>query len=81
MAASFPSGHTNTGYTDASLLLAEMVPERFEALLQRGARYRLFHGWFWACTLSAFDVMGHRSWWRNTTLPVSERCRLSDVIQ
>ncbi|NIG13145.1 phosphatase PAP2 family protein [Pantoea sp. Cy-640] len=35
---SFPSGHTNTGYTDA-LLLAEMVPERFNALLTRGARY------------------------------------------
>lgn len=35
---SFPSGHTNTGYTDA-LLLAEMIPERFDALLQRGARY------------------------------------------
>ncbi|MCU5771667.1 phosphatase PAP2 family protein [Erwiniaceae bacterium BAC15a-03b] len=35
---SFPSGHTNTGYTDA-LLLAEMVPERFDALMERGARY------------------------------------------
>ncbi|WP_039057829.1 phosphatase PAP2 family protein [Enterobacter sp. Bisph1] len=34
----FPSGHTNTGYTDA-LLMAEMVPERFEALVTRGARY------------------------------------------
>ncbi|SCC12605.1 PAP2 superfamily protein [Kosakonia oryzendophytica] len=35
---SFPSGHTNTGYTDA-LLMAEMIPERFDALLARGARY------------------------------------------
>lgn len=35
---SFPSGHTNTGYTDA-LLLAEMVPERFVSLLDRAARY------------------------------------------
>lgn len=35
---SFPSGHTNTGYTD-SLLMAEMIPERFDALLTRGARY------------------------------------------
>lgn len=35
---SFPSGHTNTGYTDA-LLLAEMVPERFVPLLDRAARY------------------------------------------
>lgn len=35
---SFPSGHTNTGYTDA-LLMAEMIPERFDALVVRGARY------------------------------------------
>ncbi len=34
----FPSGHTNTGYTDA-LLLAEMIPERFVPLVDRGARY------------------------------------------
>lgn len=54
---SFPSGHTNTGYTDA-LLLAEMVPERFEALLQRGARYgysRLVLGVHYP-----LDVMGSR---------------------
>ncbi|PIJ50308.1 phosphoesterase PA-phosphatase [Erwinia sp. OLTSP20] len=35
---SFPSGHTNTGYTDA-LLLAEMLPERFVPLLNRAAKY------------------------------------------
>lgn len=35
---SFPSGHTNVGYTDA-LLLAEMLPERFLPLLARGAGY------------------------------------------
>lgn len=34
----FPSGHTNTGITD-TLLLAEMIPERFAPLLARGARY------------------------------------------
>ncbi|QCR35647.1 phosphatase PAP2 family protein [Nissabacter sp. SGAir0207] len=34
----FPSGHTNTGYTDA-LLMAEMLPERFVELVDRGARY------------------------------------------
>jgi len=34
----YPSGHTNTGYTDA-LLLAEMLPERFDALLNRAAGY------------------------------------------
>lgn len=36
--SSFPSGHTNTGYTDA-LLMAEMIPERFDALVIRGAFY------------------------------------------
>lgn len=54
---SFPSGHTNTGYTDA-MLLAEMVPERFEALMQRGARYgysRLVLGVHYP-----LDVMGSR---------------------
>ena len=34
----FPSGHTNTGYTDA-LLLGEMLPERFVPLVESGARY------------------------------------------
>lgn len=54
---SFPSGHTNTGYTDA-LLLAEMLPERFEALVTRGARYgysRLVLGVHYP-----LDVMGSR---------------------
>lgn len=54
---SFPSGHTNTGYTDA-LLMAEMVPERFEALVTRGARYgysRLILGVHYP-----LDVMGSR---------------------
>lgn len=37
-AGAFPSGHTNTGYTDA-LLLAEMIPERFVPPIDRGARY------------------------------------------
>ncbi|RWR15437.1 acid phosphatase [Paenirhodobacter populi] len=37
-AGAFPSGHTNTGYTDA-LLLAEMLPERFTALVDRAAGY------------------------------------------
>ncbi|MEG3127258.1 phosphatase PAP2 family protein [Pantoea cypripedii] len=54
---SFPSGHTNTGYTDA-LLMAEMVPERFAALVTRGARYgysRLVLGVHYP-----LDVMGSR---------------------
>lgn len=36
--SAFPSGHTNTGYTDA-LLMAEMIPERFVPLVDRGAKY------------------------------------------
>lgn len=35
---SYPSGHTNSGYTD-SLLMAQMVPERYLPLIDRGARY------------------------------------------
>ncbi len=53
----FPSGHTNTGYTDA-LLLAEMVPERFAPLVEAGARYgysRLVLGVHYP-----LDVMGSR---------------------
>lgn len=54
---SFPSGHTNTGYTD-SLLMAEMIPERFDALVTRGARYgysRIVLGVHYP-----LDVMGSR---------------------
>jgi membrane-associated phospholipid phosphatase len=54
---SFPSGHTNTGYTDA-LLMAEMIPERFDALVTRGARYgysRIVLGVHYP-----LDVMGSR---------------------
>lgn len=54
---SFPSGHTNTGYTDA-LLMAQMVPERFVPLVDRGARYgysRLVLGVHYP-----LDVMGSR---------------------
>ncbi|MFU9135921.1 acid phosphatase [Erwinia tasmaniensis] len=35
---SYPSGHTNTAYTDA-LLLGEMLPERFVPLMDRASRY------------------------------------------
>ncbi|MRS16396.1 phosphatase PAP2 family protein [Enterobacteriaceae bacterium RIT691] len=35
---SFPSGHTNTGVTDA-LLVAQMLPERYASLVVRGVRY------------------------------------------
>lgn len=37
-AGAFPSGHTNTGYTDG-LLLAQMLPERYTALAARSAGY------------------------------------------
>lgn len=36
--ASFPSGHTAAGFTE-SLLLAMMVPERYQALLLRGQNF------------------------------------------
>lgn len=54
---SFPSGHTNTGVTDA-LLLAQMIPERYDALIARGARYgysRIVLGVHYP-----LDVMGSR---------------------
>lgn len=54
---SFPSGHTNTGVTD-SLLLAQMLPERYQALVIRGARYgfsRIVLGVHYP-----LDVMGSR---------------------
>lgn len=54
---SFPSGHTNTGYTDA-LLMAQMIPERYDSLVERGARYgysRIVLGVHYP-----LDVMGSR---------------------
>lgn len=54
---SFPSGHTNTGYTDA-LLMAQMLPERFVPLIDKGARYgysRIVLGVHYP-----LDVMGSR---------------------
>jgi hypothetical protein len=55
---SFPSGHTTYGYT-GSLLLAILVPERYQQMVVRGAEYgndRILMGAHYA-----MDVMGGRT--------------------
>jgi hypothetical protein len=55
---SFPSGHTTYGYT-GSLLLALMVPERYQQMIVRGAEYgndRILVGAHYA-----MDVLGGRT--------------------
>ncbi len=55
---SFPSGHTTYGYTGA-LLLAILVPERYQQMIVRGAEYgndRILVGAHYA-----MDVMGGRT--------------------
>jgi hypothetical protein len=55
---SFPSGHTTYGYTGA-LLLAILVPERYQEMIARGAEYgndRILVGAHYA-----MDVMGGRT--------------------
>ncbi|MCB8880386.1 phosphatase PAP2 family protein [Acidisoma cellulosilytica] len=55
---SFPSGHTTYGYTGA-ILLAELVPERFQQMIARGAEYgndRIIVGAHYA-----MDVLGGRT--------------------
>jgi len=55
---SFPSGHTTYGYTGA-LLLAVLVPERYQEMITRGAEYgndRILMGAHYA-----MDVMGGRT--------------------
>ncbi|MCB8874741.1 phosphatase PAP2 family protein [Acidisoma silvae] len=55
---SFPSGHTTYGYT-GSILLAELVPERFQQMIVRGAEYgndRIIVGAHYA-----MDVLGGRT--------------------
>jgi hypothetical protein len=55
---SFPSGHTTYGYTGA-LLLAVLVPERYQQMVARGAEYgndRIVVGAHYA-----MDVMGGRT--------------------
>ncbi|WP_294532131.1 autotransporter-associated beta strand repeat-containing protein [uncultured Rhodoblastus sp.] len=60
----FPSGHTTYGYTE-SLLLALLVPERYQQMVTRGAEYgnsRIVIGGHYAMdviagrTLSAYDL-------------------------
>ena len=55
---SYPSGHTTYGYTE-SLLLALLVPERYQQMIARGAEYgnnRIVIGAHYA-----MDVLGGRS--------------------
>jgi hypothetical protein len=55
---SYPSGHTTYGYTGA-LLLAMLVPERFQEMVTRGAEYgtdRILMGAHYA-----MDVLGGRT--------------------
>lgn len=55
---SFPSGHTTYGYT-GSLLLAILIPERYQQMVVRGAEYgndRIIMGAHYA-----MDVMGGRT--------------------
>jgi membrane-associated phospholipid phosphatase len=55
---SYPSGHTTYGYTGA-LVLAILVPERYQAMIARGAEYgndRILVGAHYA-----MDVMGGRT--------------------
>ncbi len=55
---SYPSGHTTYGYT-GSLLLAILVPERYQQMVTRGAEYgndRIFMGAHYA-----MDVLGGRT--------------------
>lgn len=55
---SFPSGHTTYGYT-GSLVLAVLVPERYQEMITRGAEYgndRILMGAHYA-----MDVMGGRT--------------------
>jgi hypothetical protein len=55
---SYPSGHTNYGYTGA-LILAVLVPERYQQIVARGAEYgndRILVGAHYA-----MDVMGGRT--------------------
>jgi hypothetical protein len=55
---SFPSGHTTYGYTGA-LMLAMLVPERYQQMIARGAEYgndRIIAGAHYA-----MDVMGGRT--------------------
>jgi hypothetical protein len=55
---SYPSGHTTYGYTDA-LLLALLVPERYQQMVARGAEYgndRIILGAHYA-----MDVLGGRT--------------------
>ncbi len=53
--SSFPSGHTNLGWSEA-LVMAEVVPERQDEILRRGYEYghnRLIVGYHWYTDIEA----------------------------
>jgi len=57
--SSFPSGHTNLGWTMA-LLMAEVAPDHQEEILRRGYQYgynRLIVGYHWASDIEATRIL------------------------
>ena len=57
--SSFPSGHTNLGWTTA-LILAEVAPDYQDEILRRGYQYgynRLIVGYHWATDIEATRIM------------------------
>ena len=57
--SSFPSGHTNLGWTTA-LIMAEVAPDHQDEILRRGYQYgynRLIVGYHWATDIEATRIM------------------------
>ena len=57
--SSFPSGHTNLGWTTA-LIMAEVAPDHQDEILRRGYQYgynRLIVGYHWATDIEATRIL------------------------
>jgi len=57
--SSFPSGHTNLGWTTA-LIMAEVAPDRQDEILRRGYEYgynRLIVGYHWATDIEVTRIL------------------------